>query len=103
MDLLLDIQEIISKGKGPGYEQWVKAFNIKADFKTLLFFYQSREFCDYEDLSKKVDETSLRFEEVNSRIKIIEQRMSEVAETKSMLLILPRQKMFMRNIKIRLQ
>lgn len=81
MDLLLDIQEIISKGKGPGYEQWVKAFNIKQISKTLLFLSE-QGIRDYEDLSKKVDETSLRFEEVNSRIKIIEQRMSEVAETK---------------------
>lgn len=28
-DMLLDIQEIIAKGKGAGYERWAKVYNIK--------------------------------------------------------------------------
>lgn len=28
-DMLIDIQDIIAKGKGPGYERWAKVHNIK--------------------------------------------------------------------------
>ena len=35
-DMLLDIQEIIAKGKGDGYERWAKVYNIK---QVVLFFY----------------------------------------------------------------
>ena len=36
-DMLLDIQEIIAKGKGAGYERWAKVYNIKQVAKVLLF------------------------------------------------------------------
>lgn len=29
MDMLLDIQDIIAKGKGPGYERWAGIHNVK--------------------------------------------------------------------------
>lgn len=35
LDVVLDIQNIIAKNKGPGYEQWAKRHNIKAISKTL--------------------------------------------------------------------
>ena len=35
--MLLDIQEIIDKGKGEGYERWAKVYNIKQVAKVLLF------------------------------------------------------------------
>ena len=31
IDMLVDIQAIIAKGKGPGYERWAKVHNIKRD------------------------------------------------------------------------
>lgn len=37
LDVVLDIQTIIAKNKGPGYEQWAKCHNIKAISKTLIF------------------------------------------------------------------
>lgn len=32
-DMLLSIQDIIAKGKGPGYERWAKKYNIKVNGK----------------------------------------------------------------------
>lgn len=36
VDTVLDIQSIIAKNKGPGYERWAKLHNIKAISKTLI-------------------------------------------------------------------
>ena len=36
-DMLIDIQEIIAKGKGPGYERWAKVHNIKQISQTLIY------------------------------------------------------------------
>jgi len=45
--MLLDIQEIIAKGKGDGYERWAKVYNIKQVAKVLLFL-QEHDCRDYE-------------------------------------------------------
>ena len=37
--MLLDIQEIIAKGKGDGYERWAKVYNIK---QVALFFISGK-------------------------------------------------------------
>ncbi len=58
--MLLDIQEIIAKGKGDGYERWAKVYNIKQVAKVLLFL-QEHDCRDYETLAKRAEETSVRF------------------------------------------
>ena len=40
-DMLLSIQDIIAKGKGPGYERWAKKYNIKNLAKALIFFQEN--------------------------------------------------------------
>ncbi len=55
VDTVLDIQSIIAKNKGPGYERWTKFYNIKAISKTLIFLSE-KGLEDYEKLSAATKE-----------------------------------------------
>lgn len=79
LDVVLDIQTIIAKNKGPGYEQWAKRHNIKAISKTLIFLSE-RGLESYKKLSVVAEEASERFDTITSRQKEIEKRMSEIKE-----------------------
>lgn len=77
-DMLLDIQEIIARGKGAGYERWAKVYNIKQISKALLFL-QEHDCRDYETLAKRAEDSSARFGELSDQIKSAEARMAEIA------------------------
>ena len=79
LDVVLDIQTIIAKNKGPGYEQWAKRHNIKAISKTLIFLSE-RGLESYKKLSVVAEEASERFDTITSRQKEIEKRMIEIKE-----------------------
>lgn len=76
-DMLLDIQDIIARGKGAGYERWAKVYNIKQISKALLFL-KEHDCRDYEELAKRAGDAADRFSNLSSAIKSIEARMSEV-------------------------
>jgi len=76
-DLLLDIQDIIAKGKGAGYERWAKVYNIKQVSKALLFL-QEHDCRDYEELAKRASGAADRFADISSQIKSAEARMAEI-------------------------
>ncbi len=76
-DMLLDIQEIIAKGKGPGYERWAKVYNIKQVSKALLFL-QEHDCRDYDELAKRADDSAERFAAISSQIKSAESKMAEI-------------------------
>ena len=77
LDMVLDIQNIIAKQKGPGYERWAKLHNVKAVSKTLLYLSE-HGLKDFEELSAKATEASDRFSFITSRQKEIETRMAEI-------------------------
>ena len=77
LDMLLDIQKIIAKGKGPGYERWAKVHNVKKMAQTLLFLEQ-HDMRDYDKLAEKASEASVKFGEISERHKQIEARMKEI-------------------------
>jgi len=77
LDLVLDIQNIIAKQKGPGYERWAKVHNVKAISKTLLYLSE-HGLKDFDDLSAKATESRDRFSYISSRQKEIETRMAEI-------------------------
>lgn len=79
VNLLVDIQAKIAGGKGPGYEQWAKIFNLKQAAKTLIFL-QENGIDSYEDLKKKSSSASGAFAKLTADIKATETRMKEVAE-----------------------
>lgn len=81
LDMLLDIQKMIAKGKGPGYERWAKVHNIKQMAQTLLFL-EEHDLREYEELSNKAKAASDKFAELSERQKALEERLSEITELK---------------------
>ena len=81
LDMLLDIQKMISKGKGPGYERWAKVHNIKQMAQTLLFL-EEHNLRDYDELASKAKSVSDRFAEITERQKSLEARLAEIADLK---------------------
>ncbi|MCL2821555.1 MAG: relaxase/mobilization nuclease domain-containing protein [Oscillospiraceae bacterium] len=79
INLLVDIQAKIREGKGPGYEQWAKIFNLKQAAKTLVFL-QENGIDSYEDLKKKSSSASGDFSVLTTKIKDIETRQKEISE-----------------------
>lgn len=77
LDLVLDIQNIIAKQKGPGYERWAKVHNVKAISKTLLYLSE-QGLKDIDELSVKATEAKDRFSYISSRQKEIETRMADI-------------------------
>jgi hypothetical protein len=78
-DLLLNLQDIIAKGKGPGYETWAKKFNVKNVMKALIFF-QEQGLRSYAELEKRAGDTADRFDKLGSDIKGYEKRLKEISE-----------------------
>ena len=81
-DMLIDIQEIIAKGKGPGYERWAKVHNIKQISQTLIYL-RDHDIRDMDELTRRAGESSARFAELSQTIKDAEKRMAEIAVLKT--------------------
>lgn len=81
LDMLLDIQRMIAKGKGPGYERWAKVHNIKQMAQTLLFL-EEHNLRDYDELAAKAKDVSAIFGEISERQKRLEVRLAEITELK---------------------
>lgn len=79
VNLLIDIQEKIRQGKGTGYEQWAKVFNLKTAAKTLIFL-QERGIDSYEELVEKSAAASGKLSVVSKRISEIDAQQKEIAE-----------------------
>lgn len=52
LNLLVDIQAKLQQGKGKGYEQWAKIFNLKQMAQTVNFL-QEHKLLAYSDLEEK--------------------------------------------------
>ena len=76
--LLIDIQEKLAQGKGAGYANWAKKFNLKQMAQTVAYL-QDHDLMDYAALSEKADASSARYHELSDRITAAETRMAEIA------------------------
>lgn len=77
-NLLIDIQEKMRQGKGPGYERWAKKFNLKQMAQTVAYL-QEHHLMDYTVLEKQAGDASGRFRGLSDQIKNAENRMAEIA------------------------
>lgn len=77
--LLIDIEAKLAAGKGGGYAQWAKVFNVKQMAKTLLYL-QEHGIKNREELSARADAASEKLTAVNERIKAIDARIKEISE-----------------------
>ena len=78
VSLLVDIQQKMQQGKGPGYERWAKTFNLKQMAQTVLYL-QEHNLLNYEDLAEKTESASEAFRKLSSQIKDAEKRMAEIS------------------------
>ena len=76
--LLIDIQEKLAQGKGAGYANWAKKFNLKQMAQTVAYL-QDHGLMDYAELTAKTDAASARYHEISDRITAAETRMAEIA------------------------
>ena len=81
-DMLIDIQDIIAKGKGPGYERWAKVHNIKQISQTLIYL-RDHNIRDMDELNEAASASSLKFAELSQTIKDAEKRLAEIAVLKT--------------------
>jgi len=76
--LLIDIQEKLAQGKGAGYANWAKKFNLKQMAQTVAYL-QDHNLMDYAALTEKADAASARYHELSDQITAAETRMAEIA------------------------
>lgn len=77
-DMLIDIQKKIAEGKGAGYENWAKVFNVKQMAQTLLYLHE-HGIRDYDTLAERTKSVVTRFNELSDRMKGDEKRLTEIA------------------------
>lgn len=77
VNLLVNIQAKLQQGKGKGYEQWAKIFNLKQMAQTVNFL-QEHKLLAYSDLEEKAKKCTATFDELNTQIKTAEKRMAEI-------------------------
>lgn len=82
IDLLIDLQDKIQKGKGIGYQRWAKVYNLKQMAKVLLFLHEN-DIHDYEQLERLSKEAAERTDHLLSDIKQKEARMQEIKELRT--------------------
>lgn len=82
VNLLVDIQVKLQAGKGAGYEQWAKIFNLKQMAQTINFLTENKLLA-YEDLEKKSLTATDKFNRLSTEIKAAEKRMAEIAILKA--------------------
>lgn len=82
VNMLVDIQEKLQQGKGAGYEQWAKVFNLKQMAQSINYLKEN-DLLDYEKLSSKADKITSEFDKVSVEIKTMEKQLSEIKELKN--------------------
>jgi hypothetical protein len=81
-NLLIDVQAKLDAGKGAGYAQWAKVFNLKQMAQTIIFL-QEHKLTEYNELAAKTADATVRFNELSKQIKAAEKRMAEIAVLKT--------------------
>ena len=77
--LLINIEAKLAAGKGSGYAQWAKVFNVKQVAKTLLYL-QEHGITGRDELNTRADAASEKLSALNERIKEIDVRIAEITE-----------------------
>ena len=81
-DLLINLQDVIAKGKGPGYELWAKKYNVKNVMKAILFF-QEQGLRSYAELAERAEGSAKKFNELDQTIKSTEKRLDEISKLRN--------------------
>lgn len=79
LSFLVDIEKKMREGKGKGYENWARKFNLKQRAKVLLFL-EEHGISSFEELVKKTNTMDAEIEELNNRVKERNQKMADNKE-----------------------
>ena len=79
MSFLIDIQAKINEGKGKGYVQWAKVFNLKQQAKALLFV-QEHGISNIDELKDRTAEMSDKCDSLLKSVKDDEANLKEISE-----------------------
>lgn len=80
--LLINIQRKMDEGKGAGYVNWAKKFNIKQMAQTVNYL-REHGLMDYDVLKQKAADATGRYNRLSDEIKSAEKRMAEIAVLKT--------------------
>jgi hypothetical protein len=82
VDLIVDIQQKLREGKGPGYAHWAKLYNLK-QMAAALQYLQEHKLLDYAALEARTDAATDRFHDLADKLKVTEAALSRNAELKA--------------------
>ena len=77
--LLIDIEAAMRSGKGAGYTQWAKVFNLKQLAQAVAYLKEHGDL-NYEELRERVSSVTTRFNDLSTQIKTLEAAMSANGE-----------------------
>ena len=83
--LLIDVQKKIDEGKGQGYANWAKVFNLKQMARTVMYL-QENDFESIEKLSDDIAVLSSEISKMKSEIKNLESRLAELTTLKTQII-----------------
>ena len=78
VDLIIDIQQRMAEGKGPGYERWAKVYNLK-QMAAALQYLQEHHLTDYDSLAAMADQAAGRFHTLTAKIRQTEAELSKTS------------------------
>lgn len=79
VNLVIDIQERMRSGKGPGYERWAKVYNLK-QMAAALMYLKEHSLMDYDKLAVKTETATDRFHALAGEIQSTEAALSQTTE-----------------------
>ena len=79
VDLIIDIQERLNQGKGPGFERWAKVYNLK-QMAAALQFLQEHGLTDYAALEAQTTAAVERFHFLTEKLQTTEGALSKTSE-----------------------
>ena len=78
-NLVIDIQQRMAQGKGPGYERWAKLYNLK-QMAAALQFLQENGLTDYDELAVKTDAAVDRAHTLAGELRAVERELGRTSE-----------------------
>lgn len=83
--MLIDIQKAMNEGKGIGYQNWAKVFNLKQMARAYSYL-QENNLRNYSELESEVIREKEQIEELQNRINASQKRLDEITLLKNNIL-----------------
>ena len=79
INLIIDIQERLSQGKGPAYERWAKVYNLK-QMAAALQYLREHDLMDYAALASSTEATVDRAHKLAGELRDTEAALAKTSE-----------------------